>query len=121
MGGTKADRVALFEQFLNAGKPEQIAAYRDDNPILKEILKVFNKTIQTQVNGYAVHKSMLTSSDNECDRKALEKADAIMKKAFDGTTECLIQFRHRVRTEVSSSIMDIREVMPITYRLFFIT
>lgn len=111
MGGTKADRVALFEEFLYAGKPEQIAAYRDDNPILKEVLKVFNKTIQTQVNGYAVHKSFLTSDDIECDRKAIVNADKIMKKAFDDTTECLIVFRHKVRSEVSSDIMDIREVM----------
>lgn len=110
LGGTKAERVALFEQFLNAGKPEQIVAYRDDNPILKEVLKVFNKTIQTQVNGYAAHKSMLISSDKECDSKAIEKAKTIMDKQFDGTTECLITFRHRVRAEVSSSITDIRDV-----------
>lgn len=102
--------MALFEEFLNSGKPDQISAYRDDNPILKEVLKVFNKTIQTQVNGYAVHKAFLTSNDKDCDRKAIEKADMIMKKAFDDTTECLIEFRHKVRSEVSSDILDIREV-----------
>lgn len=110
MGGTKAENIALFHQFLDAGKPEQIAAYRDDNPILKEVLKVFNQTVQTQVIGYAVHKSILTSNDKECDRIALEKADAIMKKAFGDTCECLITFRLKVRSQVNPSIMDIRQV-----------
>lgn len=110
LGGTKADKVALFQQYLNAGRPEQIAAYRDDNPVLKEVLKVYNQTVQTQVNGYAVHKSMLTSNDTECDRKAVEKANAIMQKAFDDTTECLIRFRHRVRSEVEPNIKSIKEV-----------
>lgn len=102
--------MALFEKYLNNGRPEQIAAYRDDNPILKEVLKVFNKTIETQVLGYTAHKAMLVSNDTECDRKAMEKADAIMQKAFDDTTECLISFRQRVRAEVSPSIKNIREV-----------
>lgn len=109
-GGTKADSLALFEKYLNNGRPEQIAAYRDDNPILMEVLKVFNKTIETQVLGYTAHKAMLVSNDTECDRKANEKADAIMQQAFDDTTECLISFRQRVRTEVNPSIKNIREV-----------
>lgn len=100
----------MFEQYLNAGKPEQIAAYRDDNPILREVLVAFNKTIQTQINGYSAHKAMLISSDKECDRKAVEKADTTMQKAFDETVECLIQFRHRVRSEVTPSITNIRDV-----------
>lgn len=109
-GGTKADSLALFEKFLNNGKPEQIAAYRDDNPVLMEVLKVFNKTVQTQVRGYMAHKAMLVSNDTECDRSASEKADSIMQHAFDETTECLISFRQRVRAEVNSSIKNIREV-----------
>lgn len=95
---------------MNNGKPEQIAAYRDDNPILMEVLKVFNKTVQTQVRGYMAHKAMLISNDTECDRNASEKADGIMQRAFDDTTECLITFRQRVRSEVNSSIKNIREV-----------
>lgn len=110
LGGTKADKVALFEKYLNAGKPDQTAAYCDDNPILREILKHFNKTVQTQVNGYAVHKAMLISSDQNCDVKAMEKADSVMQKAFDDTVECLIQFRQRIRSEVKSDVTDIREV-----------
>lgn len=110
MGGTKADRVALFQEFLNKANPEQTAAIHDDSPILIEIHKAFNKTLQTVVNGFAAQKSMLSSSDKECDRKANEKADIIMKKAFDEICEYLIQFRHRVRAEVDSAITDIREV-----------
>lgn len=111
VGITKAELIALFEEYLNIGKPEQMAAYRDDNPILKEVLKVFNKTIQTYINGLVAQKSMLNSNDKECDRKAIEKANDIMKKAFDGTTECLIIFRQRIRAEVNSTITDIREVI----------
>lgn len=111
LSGTKADKVALFEKYLNAGKPEQTAAYFDENPILKLVLKEFNKTVQTQVNGYAVHKSMLISPDKECDRIAEEKADKIMQKTFDDTVECLIQFRQRVRSEVQPELTDIREVI----------
>lgn len=110
LGGTKADKVALFEKYLNAGKPEQKAAYRDDNPILRPIHIHFNKTVQTQINGYAIHRVMLTSSDENCDRKAAESADAIMQKAFDDTVECLMQFRNRVRAEVNPDITDITEV-----------
>lgn len=110
LGGTKSDRIALFEHYLNAGKPEQIAAYRDDNPILREVILAYNKTVQTLINGYSVHKAMLISNDNECDRKAVEKADATMQKAFDDTTECLIQFRHRVRSIVPSEITRIIDV-----------
>lgn len=95
---------------MNNGRPEQIAAYRDDNPILMEVLKVFNKTIQTQVLGYTAHKAMLVSNDTECNRNAIENADKIMQQAFDNTTECLITFRQRVRTEVNPSIINIREV-----------
>lgn len=75
-----------------------------------EVIKVFNKTIQTQVRGYVAHKAMLVSNDTECDRIANEKADAIMQRAFDDTTDCLISFRQRVRAEVSPSITKIREV-----------
>lgn len=103
----------MFEEYLNAGKPEQIAAYRDDNPILKEVLKEFNKTMQTQINGYAVHKAMLISKAKDCDSKAIDRANAIMKKAFDDTVECLIVFRGRVRSEVKPDITDIREVNSI--------
>lgn len=113
LGGSTADRMALFEKFLNAGRPEQIVAYRDDNPIMREVLKVYNKTIQTHVDGYVAHKATLVSSDKECDRKAIDEADTIMQKAFDDTTDCLIEFRQRIRAEVSSSIMDIREVTKI--------
>lgn len=95
---------------MNNGRPEQIAAYRDDNPVLMEVLKVFNKTIETQVLGFTAHKAMLVSNDSECDRNAIEKADAIMQQAFDDTTECLISFRQRVRAEVNPSIKNIREV-----------
>lgn len=95
---------------MNNGRPEQITAYRDDNPVLMEVLKVFNKTIETQVLGYSAHKAMLVSNDTECDRSAIEKADAIMQHAFDDTTECLISFRQRVRAEVNPSIKNIREV-----------
>lgn len=95
---------------MNNGNPEQIAAYRDDNPVLIEVLKVFNKTIQTQVRGYMAHKAMLVSNDTVCDRNASEKADSIMQRAFDDTTECLIAFRQRVRSEVNPSIKNIREV-----------
>lgn len=109
--------MALFEKFLNNGRPEQIAAYRDDNPILMEVLKVFNKTIQTQVLGYTAHKAMLVSNDTECDRNAIEKADKIMQQAFDNTTECLITFRQRVRTEVNPSIINIREVKNKTKKM----
>lgn len=111
LGGTKADTLILFEKFLNNGKPEQIAAYRDDNPILMEVLKVFNKTIQTQIRGYLAHKAMLISNDTECDQTAVTKADTIMQSAFDDTTECVITFRQRVRAEVSPSIKNIREVI----------
>lgn len=110
MGGSKADSLALFEKFLNNGKPDQIAAYRDPNPVLMEVLKVFNSTVHTHVRGYAAHKAMLVSNDTECDRIANEKADAIMQQAFDDTTDCLISFRQRVRAEISPSIMKIREV-----------
>lgn len=120
LGGTKTDKVTLFQQYLNAGKPEQITAYRDDNPVLKEVLKVYNQTVQTQVNGYAVHKSMLTSNDAECDRKAVENADAIMQKAFDDTTECLIHFRLRVRSEVKPDIKNIRDVSFKTKIILFL-
>lgn len=115
LGGTKADKIALFEQYLNAGKPEQTVAYRDDNPILKEVLKEFNKTMQTQVNGYAVHKAMLISDEKNCDRKAIDKANLIMQKAFDDTVECLIQFRQRVRFEIEPQITNIREVNLLNY------
>lgn len=115
LGGTKSNKIALFEEYLNAGKPEQITAYRDDNPILREVLKEFNKTMQTQVNGYAVHKAMLISDDENCDRKAVDRANLIMQKAFDDTVECLIQFRQRVRSEIKSNITDIREVNSLNY------
>lgn len=118
MGGTKADKIALFEKYLNAGKPEQKAAYRDDNPIFREINIHFNKTVQTQINGYAIHKVMLISSDKECDNQAVEKADAIMQKSFDDTVECFIQFRHRIRAEVKSDISDIREVCLLCFCIF---
>ncbi|XP_031624113.1 uncharacterized protein LOC116341290 [Contarinia nasturtii] len=108
--GTRADKVALFEKYLLCGKPEQTAAYFDDNPLLREVLKEFNKTAQTQVNGYAAHKSMLISTDKECDRIAQEKADTFMQKTFDDTVECLILFRHRVRSEVQPELTNIREV-----------
>ncbi|XP_055295746.1 uncharacterized protein LOC129565197 [Sitodiplosis mosellana] len=110
LGGTKSDRIALFEEYLNAGKPEQTTAYRDDNPILKEVLKEFNKTMQTQVNGYAVHKAMLISDQKDCDSKAVDRANSIMQKAFDDTVECLILFRHRIRSEIKAEITNIREV-----------
>lgn len=110
LGGTKANKVALFEQYLIAGTSEQTAAYFDDNPILKEVLREFNKTVQTQVNGYAVHKAMLISEDSDCDDIAKAKADTIMQKTFDDTVQCLIKFRHRVRTEVDPTIDNIREV-----------
>lgn len=100
----------MFEKYLNNGRPEQIAAYRDGNPVLMEVLKVYNKTIETQVLGFTAHKAMLVSNDSECDRNAIEKADAIMQQAFDDTTECLISFRQRVRAEVNPSIKNIREV-----------
>lgn len=98
---------------LNNGKPEQMAAYRDDNPVLMEVLKVFNKTIQTQVRGYVAHNAMLISNDTQCDRSAIEKADTIMQNAFDDTTECVISFRQRVRAEVNPSIKNIREVKTV--------
>lgn len=110
LSGTKSDKIALFEEYLNAGKPEQTFAYRDDNPILREVLKEFNKTMQTQVNGYAVHKSMLISDEKDCDRKAIDRANSIMQKAFDDTVDCLIQFRQRVRSEIKPNITNIREV-----------
>lgn len=113
LGGTRSDRIALFEEYLNAGKPEQTAAYRDDNPILREVLKEFNKTMQTQVNGYAVHKSMLISDQKDCDSKAVDRANSIMQKAFDDTVECLIQFRHRVRAEVKADITSIKDVISL--------
>lgn len=96
---------------MNNGKPEQIATYRDGNPILMEVLKVYNKTVQTQVRGYMVHKAMLISNDTECNRSATKNADEIMQRAFDDTTACLVQFRQRVRAEVNSSIKNIREVI----------
>lgn len=104
------EKITLFESFLNAGKPEQMAAYRDDNPVMKEVLKAFNKTVQTQVNGYSAHTAMLISNDQECDRLAKEKADAIMKKAFEETVTCLVTFRQRIRSEVETNITDIRDV-----------
>lgn len=110
MGGTKSDRIALFLEFLNNGTPEQKAAYNDESPIGREVHKEFNKTLQAIVNGYSVHKSMLSSSNEECDHTADEKADVIMKKAFDDICEYLIQFRQRVRSEVKSDITDIRDV-----------
>lgn len=114
-GGTRADRIALFEKYLNAGKPEQIAAFCDDNPVLREVQKEFNKTMQTIVDGYAVHKAMLVSDQKDCDRKAVDRADSIMQKAFDDTVQCLIVFRHRVRTEVKPEITSIKDVnIPFT-------
>lgn len=110
MGGTKSDRIALFLEFLNNGTLEQKAAYNDDSPIGREVHKEFNKTLQAIVNGYSVHKAMLSSSNEECDHTAAEKADVIMKKAFDDICEYLIQFRQRVRSEVKSDITDIRDV-----------
>lgn len=110
MGGTKADRIDFFEKYLETGTEEQKAVYQDKNPVLKEVQKVFNTTLLTEINGYLVHKSMLSSPDQECDRKYAEKADEILRGAFDRTVECLTQFRQRVRTEVDSSIEDIRDV-----------
>lgn len=53
---------------------------------------------------------VLISNDTECDQNANTGATEIMQRAFDDTTECLISFRQRVRTEVNSSIKNIREV-----------
>lgn len=117
-GGTRADRNALFEKYLNAGKPEQIAAYRDDNPVLREVQREFNKTMQTIVDGYAVHKAMLFSDKKDCDRSAENRADSIMQKAFDDTVQCLIVFRHRVRTEVKPEITSIKDVNIHLYSTF---
>ena len=100
----------MFEKYLNAGNPEQIAAYRDDNPVLREVQQAFNKTMQTIVDGYAVHKAMLVSDQKDCDRRAEDRANSIMQKAFDDTTQCLIVFRHRVRAEVKSEITSIKDV-----------
>lgn len=82
--------MALFEKFLNNGNPEQQSAYRDDNPVLMEVLKEFNKTIHTQVRGYTAHKAMLISNDSECDRIANEKAGAIMQQAFGFHNEQIV-------------------------------
>lgn len=100
----------MFQEFKNKATEEQKAAFNDDNPVLKEVYKEFNKTLQAIVNGYSVHKAMLSSSNKECDHAAAEKADIIMKKAFDDICEYLIQFRQRVRSEVESNITDIRDV-----------
>lgn len=65
----------------------------------------------TQVSGYFVHRSMLSSSNNdECDRKAKKICDDILRESFNETVTCFIQFHERVRSEVDTSITDILQV-----------
>lgn len=65
----------------------------------------------TQVSGFFVHRSMLSSGNNkECDRKAKEKCDKILRESFDETFACFALFRDRVRSEVDSSITHISDV-----------
>lgn len=65
----------------------------------------------TQVSGYFVQRSMLSSGNNkECDRKAKEKCDGILRESFDETFACFAQFHGRVRSEVDPSITHISDV-----------
>lgn len=100
----------FFERYLETGTTDQQAVYRDDNPLLREVVKAFNSTVFTQINGYLAHKSMIVSSDKECDRVATEKSDRLMREAFDKAVVCLAEFRQRVRSEVSKTITDILDV-----------
>lgn len=109
-GGSRADRFLYFEKYLETGTKDQQAVYRDDNPLMREVVKAFNSTVFTQINGYLAHKSMLVSSDKECDRVAAEKSEQAMRAAFDTTVACLAVFRQRVRSEVSPNITEIVDV-----------
>lgn len=84
--------------------------------MLKEVVKEFNTTVKTQINGYLTHKSMLVSNDKKCDQKANENADKLMKAAFDKTVLCLEEFRHRIRTEVKAHYTEIGDVIPFQFQ-----
>lgn len=112
LGGTKSERTAFLAKYLDTGTSEQKRVYCDDNPILKDVKKFFNQTLMTQVSGYFVHRSMLSSGNNdECDRKAKEICEKILRESFNETVACYAQFHQRVRSEVDTSITDISMVI----------
>lgn len=109
-GGSSVERFLFYEKYLGTGTRDQQAVYRDDNPLLREVIKAFNTTVFTQIRGYLAHKSMLVSNDIRCDQAALENADRLMRTAFNKSVTCLAEFRQRVRTEVSKEFTEISEV-----------
>lgn len=111
MDGTKSERIAFFEKILETGTVEQKRVYQDDNPIIKEVQKFFNQTLLTQINGFYVHRSMLSSDNNdECDRKAKQRCNEILRESFNETVACFAQFHQRLRFAVDSSITEISMV-----------
>lgn len=95
---------------METGTADQQTIYRDDNPLLREVIKAFNSTVFTQINGYLAHQSMLASIDKECDRRAMENSERFMQQAFNSSVACLAEFRQRVRSEVDKNITDIIDV-----------